>query len=77
MRKCCAGPATTVWPYIFHRTIPIFGLEIRALALFLDDWALSLWGSFCWVYLGNNSFLSAWRLGDSNAEVIDVMAVRR
>ena len=76
LKTLCAAQVPTVWLYIFRHTCLIYGLELSALVAYFEDHALSLRGSCCWMYLDNNNFLAALFRGDSNTEVIAILAAR-
>ena len=62
--------------YLFRFTNLIYGLELLALFLFLEESAAILQGSCCWVYIDNNKCLAALIRGDSNTDIIAVLVAR-
>ena len=72
-RAECASRAPVTWPYLFRHTDLIYGLELLALSAFSEDRESYLWGTTCWVCLGNNNCLDALILGDSNTDVIAIL----
>ena len=76
LRLLCAStrvPGT--WPRLFRWNSLIFGLELLALALFMEDCAPFLRGCSCWIYLDNNCPAALAR-GDSTTDVIAGLAAR-
>ena len=62
------------WLYLFRHTALIFGLELLALVAFFELKSPFLRGTCCWIYLDNNNCLAALTRGDSNTEVIAILA---
>ena len=64
------------WNLLFKRTCLIFGLELLALAAFLEEKVPFLAGKTIWIYMGNNNCLAAVARGYSDAEAIAVLVCR-
>ena len=62
--------------HLFKKTCLILGLELLALAAFLEDYAPFLAGRSVWIYMDNNNCLSAVTRGDSNADAIAILVGR-
>lgn len=76
LRTECSDRAPVTWSYLFRKTALIVGLELIALLAYFEDFAPSLRGKSCWVYLDNNNCLDALVRGDSNTDVIAVLVAR-
>ena len=64
------------WAQLFRQTCLIFGLELLALAAFVEDFAPHLAGQSIWIYMDNNNCLSAMTRGDSNTEAVAILVGR-
>ena len=77
LRALCAStrvPAT--WQYLFRLTSLIYGLELLAIVLFMEDWVPFLQGRSCWIYLDNNNCLAVLVRGDSDTDAIAALVAR-
>ena len=61
---------------LFKHTCLIFGLELLALAAFVEDYGPRLDGQPIWIYMDNSNCLSAMTRGDSNTEAIAILVGR-
>ena len=64
------------WTHLFKLTCLIFGLDLLALAAFVEDFGPWLAGKSIWIYMGNNICLSAMTRGESNTEAIAILVGR-
>ena len=72
----CSARPPDVWPYFHSKNARIYGMELLATVLLVDDRASPHRGTCFWIYLDDNNCMAALVGGNSNTGVISVLVSR-